>query len=112
MCCVVSSFLSKVFQCLLIGGENVGPDAKRNAETFVISDEQFDGFVQRHKSVPQLVPESNTAMKDSYLILDEYVSYNHALSYSVYRNVLCCGYLSKLVQALKMPLIKHPTCYS
>ena len=81
MCCVVSSFLSKVFQCLLIGGENVGPDAKRNAETFVISDEQFDGFVQRHKSVPQLVPESNTAMKDSYLILDEYVSYNHALSY-------------------------------
>jgi len=63
-----------VFQCLLIGGENVGPDAKRNAETFVISEEQFDSFIQRHKSVQQLVPESNTAMKDSYLILDEYVS--------------------------------------
>ena len=65
-----------MFQCLLIGGENVGPDAKRNAETFVISDEQFDSFIKRHKSVPQLVPESNTTMKDSYLILDEYVSYN------------------------------------
>jgi len=69
-----------VFQCLLIGGENVGPDAKRNAETFVISEEQFDSFIQRHKSVSQLVPESNTTMKDSYLILDEYVSYT-LLSY-------------------------------
>ena len=65
-----------MFQCLLIGGENAGPDALRNAETFVITNEQFESFVQRHKLVPQLVPESNTAMKDSYLILDEYVSFN------------------------------------
>ena len=65
--------MMQVFQCLLIEGENVGPEAKRNAETFVITDAQFKSFLQRHASVPQLVPESNTVMRDSYLILDEYV---------------------------------------
>ncbi len=63
----------QVFQCLLIEGENVGPEAQRNALTFIITDEQFERFIQRHQSVPQLVPESNTMMRDSYLILDEYV---------------------------------------
>lgn len=66
--------LIQVFQCLLIGGENAGPGALKNAESFVITDEQFESFIQRHRSVPQLVPESNTTMRDSYLILDEYVS--------------------------------------
>ena len=69
--------MPQVFQCLLIGGENTGPDAIRHAETFVISEEKFESFIQRHKDVPQLVPESNTTMKDSYLILDEYVSRTH-----------------------------------
>lgn len=63
-----------MFQCLLIEGENVGEEAKRNAEKFVVSKEQFESFIRRHKSIPQLVPESNEAMRDSYLILDEYVS--------------------------------------
>ena len=65
-----------MFQCLLIEGENVGLDAKRNAETFVISKEQFESFISRHRAanVHQLVPESNEMMRDSYLILDEYVS--------------------------------------
>lgn len=63
-----------MFQCLLIGGENAGPDAKRNAESFVISDDQFQSFLKRHENVKQLVPESNSMMRDSYLILDEYVS--------------------------------------
>lgn len=62
-----------MFQCLLIEGENVGPEARRNAESFVITDTQFDRFLERHNCVQQLVPESNTAMRDSYLILDEYV---------------------------------------
>lgn len=51
----------------------MGPEARRNAESFVITDTQFDSFLERHKCVKQLVPESNTAMRDSYLILDEYV---------------------------------------
>lgn len=52
----------------------MGPEAKKNAETFVITDEQFNAFLKRHSSVPQLVPESNEMMRESYLILDEYVS--------------------------------------
>ncbi|KAK2093356.1 Radical S-adenosyl methionine domain-containing protein 2, partial [Saguinus oedipus] len=64
-----------VFQCLLIEGENTGEDALREAERFVISDEEFERFLERHKEVSCLVPESNQKMKDSYLILDEYMRF-------------------------------------
>ncbi|NWH66505.1 RSAD2 protein, partial [Geococcyx californianus] len=49
----------KVFQCLLIEGENTGEDALREAEKFVISDEDFEQFLNHHKDVSCLVPESN-----------------------------------------------------
>ncbi|NXJ99485.1 RSAD2 protein, partial [Corythaixoides concolor] len=65
----------KVFQCLLIEGENSGEDALREAEKFVISDEDFERFLDRHKGVSCLVPESNQKMRDSYLILDEYMRF-------------------------------------
>ncbi|NWH24621.1 RSAD2 protein, partial [Grus americana] len=65
----------KVFQCLLIEGENTGEDALREAEKFVISDEDFEQFLERHKDVSCLVPESNQKMRDSYLILDEYMRF-------------------------------------
>ncbi|KAH3716431.1 hypothetical protein DPMN_059154 [Dreissena polymorpha] len=64
----------KVFQCLLIDGENTGRDALRRAESFVITNAEFDEFLIRHKDVECLVPESNEKMQNSYLILDEYVS--------------------------------------
>ncbi|XP_043926482.1 radical S-adenosyl methionine domain-containing protein 2 [Protopterus annectens] len=65
----------KVFQCLLIDGENAGEDAVRHAETFVISDEDFQRFLHRHKGIQCLVPESNLKMQNSYLILDEYMRF-------------------------------------
>ncbi|XP_036729231.1 radical S-adenosyl methionine domain-containing protein 2 [Balaenoptera musculus] len=65
----------KVFQCLIIEGENSGEDALREAGPFVISDEEFEAFLDRHKDVPCLVPESNQKMRDSYLILDEYMRF-------------------------------------
>nr|BAE30787.1 unnamed protein product [Mus musculus]BAE30790.1 unnamed protein product [Mus musculus]BAE30927.1 unnamed protein product [Mus musculus] len=65
----------KVFQCLLIEGENSGEDALREAERFLISNEEFETFLERHKEVSCLVPESNQKMKDSYLILDEYMRF-------------------------------------
>nr|XP_042122737.1 radical S-adenosyl methionine domain-containing protein 2 isoform X3 [Peromyscus maniculatus bairdii] len=65
----------KVFQCLLIEGENSGEDALREAERFLISNEEFEAFLERHKEVSCLVPESNQKMKDSYLILDEYMRF-------------------------------------
>ncbi|KAN0116472.1 hypothetical protein V8E52_005853 [Russula decolorans] len=63
----------KVFQVLLLDGENTGKDTGsiRDARELVITDEQFQAFLDRHKDQPSLVPESNEAMKDSYLLLDE-----------------------------------------
>lgn len=49
----------QVFQCLLIDGENAGEQALREAERFVISEQQFQEFLDRHSSVSCLVPESN-----------------------------------------------------
>lgn len=62
----------KVFQCLLIDGENMGGEKNlRDARPLVITDEQFREFCQRHQHLSCLVPESNLAMRNSYLILDE-----------------------------------------
>lgn len=52
-----------MFQCLLIEGENSGEDALREADKFVISDEDFERFLDRHKDVSCLVPESNQKVK-------------------------------------------------
>ncbi|XP_039187843.1 radical S-adenosyl methionine domain-containing protein 2 [Crotalus tigris] len=65
----------KIFQCLLIEGENTGEESMREAERFIIDDEDFERFVHRHKDLPCLVPESNQKMRDSYLILDEYMRF-------------------------------------
>ncbi|XP_040204583.1 radical S-adenosyl methionine domain-containing protein 2 [Rana temporaria] len=72
---MISPIRWKVFQCLIIDGENCGDDALRQAETFVISDEEFRGFLDHHKNIKCLVPESNQQMRDSYLILDEYMRF-------------------------------------
>lgn len=65
----------KVFQCLVVGGENAGKDALRNAESFVITDDEFQTFLDKHNDVKCLVPESNERMLNSYLILDEYMRF-------------------------------------
>lgn len=54
-----STLVFQVFQCLIIEGENSGEDALREAERFVISDEEFERFLDRHKEISCLVPESN-----------------------------------------------------
>lgn len=72
----------KVFQCLLIDGENSGEDAIRDAKAMAISDEEFDAYIQRNKDSLAafhlqhlVVPENNDAMRNSYLILDEYMRF-------------------------------------
>nr|7N7H_A Chain A, VIPERIN-LIKE ENZYME [Nematostella vectensis] len=65
----------KVFQCLVIAGENSGEDALRDAEQFLVSNHEFDQFISRHASLECLVPESNEKMQNSYLILDEYMRF-------------------------------------
>jgi len=65
----------KVFQCLLIKGENVGDDAIRDAKDMVVTTNEFNQFVQRHQAITCIVPESNVNMRNSYLILDEYMCF-------------------------------------
>jgi radical S-adenosyl methionine domain-containing protein 2 len=69
----VHSFFCQVFQVLLLDGENTGTQSNsiRDARRLTISDQQFQSFLERHSGQASLVPESNEAMKDSYLNLDE-----------------------------------------
>ena len=62
----------KVFQVLILRDENDGADGtKRDATRFAVTDEQFAAFCARHSHQPSFVPESNKAMQNSYLLLDE-----------------------------------------
>lgn len=61
----------KVFQCLLIEGENHGENALRDATNMTVTKKEFDLFISRHEAVKCLVPENNSDMRNSYLILDE-----------------------------------------
>lgn len=71
----LAPFRWKCFQVLVLDSENTGKDALRNADEFVVSNEQFDSFIKRHESLACIVPESNSAMRNSYLILDEYLRF-------------------------------------
>lgn len=61
--CLSLAIPVQVFQCLLLQGENCGESALRDAEPFYISDEDFQVFLDRHKSVPMLVPEGNAKVR-------------------------------------------------
>lgn len=72
---VLNPFRWKCFQVLQVDTENVGEIAKRNCSKFLITDEEFENFCQRHQHLPCFVPESNVLMKSSYIILDEYLRF-------------------------------------
>jgi radical S-adenosyl methionine domain-containing protein 2 len=61
----------KVFQVLLLDGENVGKGALKNAKPLLINNEKFNAFVNRHSNQSMLIPEPNDTMQNSYLLLDE-----------------------------------------
>lgn len=71
----LAPFRWKCFQVLLVDTENAGPDAIRNAETFLIENWKFDAFISRHSGQTCLVQEPNNIMKSSYIILDEYMHF-------------------------------------
>ncbi|KAF3905329.1 hypothetical protein AA313_de0202374 [Arthrobotrys entomopaga] len=68
-------FRWKCFQCLLLPDENSGERTIRDARRFLISDEQFQMFCERHEHNDCFVPEGNNVMVNSYLILDEYMCF-------------------------------------
>ena len=67
----IAPFRWKVFQVLIVPGENDSENAIRDARDLAISPEQYQDFCQRHRHVDGFVPESNNLMASSYLILDE-----------------------------------------
>ena len=79
MTCAIERFEPvrwKVFQCLLIEGENMGGNGELlDARQLAVTDEQFQEFSRRHQHLKCFVPESNIAMRSSYLILDEHMQF-------------------------------------
>ncbi|RYP80618.1 hypothetical protein DL769_002363 [Monosporascus sp. CRB-8-3] len=71
----LAPFRWKVFQCLIVAGENDDETRKRDARTFLVTDEQWRTFCNRHKHIPCFVPEDNKSMASSYLLLDEYMCF-------------------------------------
>ncbi|KAF5658610.1 radical s-adenosyl methionine domain-containing protein [Fusarium circinatum] len=71
----LAPFRWKVFQCLLVAGENEDATRLRDARTFLVTDEQWKTFCDRHKHLPCYVPEDTNAMASSYLLLDEYMCF-------------------------------------
>ncbi|KAI0965117.1 hypothetical protein F4678DRAFT_346190 [Xylaria arbuscula] len=72
-------FRWKVFQVLFVEGENDAEEEdtrlnkrKRNARTLLISDEQYETFCDKHKHVGGFIPEPNSVMASSYLLIDEF----------------------------------------
>ncbi|KAF5617693.1 radical s-adenosyl methionine domain protein [Fusarium tjaetaba] len=68
-------FRWKVFQCLIVAGENENATRLRDATTFLVTYEQWKTFCDRHKHLPCYVPEDTNAMANSYLLLDEYMCF-------------------------------------
>ncbi|CCT65010.1 uncharacterized protein FFUJ_03719 [Fusarium fujikuroi IMI 58289] len=71
----LAPFRWKVFQCLLVAGENEDVTRLRDARTFLVTDRQWKTFCDRHKHLPCYVPEDTNAMASSYLLLDEYMCF-------------------------------------
>lgn len=68
-------FRWKCFQVLIVAGENDTEETLRNGHKFTISDGEFEEFCERHRGQRSLVPEPNSLMAKSYLILDEYLRF-------------------------------------
>lgn len=71
----LSPFRWKCFQVLLVSGENESAERLRDVRRFLITDEEYRVFCERHKCQKCFVPESNQVMAKSYLILDEYLRF-------------------------------------
>jgi radical S-adenosyl methionine domain-containing protein 2 len=71
----LAPFRWKVFQVLPVDTENMGEGALTDVSKFVITGEEFEDFCARHGDVKCLVKESNSMMRSSYIILDEYMRF-------------------------------------
>lgn len=65
----------KVFQVLIVPGENDNEHTERDARKLVVSGDEFAAFCRMHQHVKGFTPEDNQLMANSYLILDEYLCF-------------------------------------
>ncbi|KAF4433744.1 radical s-adenosyl methionine domain-containing protein 2 [Fusarium austroafricanum] len=71
----LAPFRWKVFQCLIVAGKNYDETRLRDVRDFLVTDEQWKAFRDRHKHLPCYVPEDNSSMASSYLPLGEYMCF-------------------------------------
>lgn len=71
----INPFRWKCFQVLIVEGENDSTTTLRNAKNFVISNEEFQQFCDRHSQNDCFVAEPNSLMRDSYILVDEYMRF-------------------------------------
>ena len=94
----LAPFRWKVFQVLMVTGENDSDRTKRDTRGLLISDEAFEGFCRRHCHLDCFVPESNRLMRNSYLILDEYMCFLDKEKGTKSRSILDVGVEEALKQ--------------
>jgi radical S-adenosyl methionine domain-containing protein 2 len=71
----LAPFRWKVFQVLMVSGENDSEQTLRDVRKWEITDDEFALFCDQHKAVPGFIPESNRVMASSYLLVDEYMRF-------------------------------------
>lgn len=71
----IGPFRWKCFQMLIQPGENDSADSLRDARKFIITDEEYEQFCEKHQHLECFVAEPNRLMAASYLILDEYMRF-------------------------------------
>ncbi|CAM9198230.1 unnamed protein product, partial [Ectocarpus fasciculatus] len=65
----------KIFQVLPLEGENTGEKAINDVSRFLITNEEFEDYVQRHRGHVRdsiIKVENNDTMQASYVLVDEY----------------------------------------
>lgn len=96
----LNPFRWKCFQVLVLEGENSSPSSLRDARSFVITDEEFQQFCDKHSHNSFFVPESNALMKTSYLILDEYLRFLDKDANTASRPILDVGVQTALEEVV------------
>ncbi|KAK4195426.1 radical S-adenosyl methionine domain-containing protein 2 [Triangularia verruculosa] len=71
----LAPFRWKVFQVLMVRGENDSEDTLRDVRKWETADEEFAVFCDRHRAIPAFIPEDNKVMASSYLLVDEYMRF-------------------------------------
>ncbi|MCJ1475931.1 hypothetical protein MMC13_004595 [Lambiella insularis] len=71
----IQPFRWKCFQVLIVPEENGSEQTLRDARRFLINDDEWRLFYNKHKHQGCFVPESNDVMASSYLLLDEYLRF-------------------------------------